>query len=276
MSCTDCKDGQRGLMGLRGPKGDTGASGATGARGAQGTQGAQGLTGASGVSGSNGAKGNVGIQGIQGPAGIPGNDGLNGATGQRGANGLDGTDGSDGPPGAAGPMGPQGATGIQGVQGNGRYIIGSYVSLTGIGNSDPIADETPLFTQNLTGSILVNDGDEIELLINTEYIGSDLVYLIFELDPLNRYVYPYQNTDPDIRSISIIITRVNPTTQFWSIQDVCRNIFPVNIKVQALDTFTTSFDLSLPMTFQILADNTVIGVDQVLLKKCSMYLNRRQ
>ena len=105
---------------------------------------------------------------------------------------------------------------------------------------------------------------------------NDLVYLIFELDALNRYVYPYQNSDIDIRSISIVITRVDATTQFWSIQDVCRNILTTNIEIKTFQTFVTNFDLSTPMTFQILADNTVIGANQVLLKKCSMYLNRRQ
>jgi hypothetical protein len=264
-------------MGLRGPKGDTGEAGAKGAVGLQGPQGIQGLQGPRGIDAVNGEKGFNGSQGVQGPPGVPGIDGLPGPQGIPGRNGLDGDKGDTGP---AGPKGDTGATGEQGIQGSsgsdGRYIIGSYISLTGIGNTDPIGDETPLFTQSLAGFTLVNDGDEIELILDTEYFANDLVNLIFELDALNRYVYAYQLPDNDIRSISIIITRVNATTQSWSIQDVCKDLISTNIAIKTLATFVTNFDLSTPMTFQILADNTVIGADQVLLKKCSMYLNRRQ
>lgn len=280
MSCTGCKDGQRGPMGLKGPKGDKGETGQIGSTGTQGPQGLQGLTGAPGNDGAQGPKGDRGTIGTQGPPGIPGADGSPGIPGATGATGQDGSNGADGPPGIAGPQGPQGPAGLQGVSGNdglnGRYIIGSYISLTGIGNSDPVGDETPLFTQNLAGFTLTNDGDELELFVVTEYIANDLVNLIFQIDPLNRYVYQYLYPDDVNCVIKIIITRVDATTQLWNIEDACKDLITPAINIKTLDTFVTNFDLSTPMSFQILADNTVVGPDQIFLKKCSMYLNRRQ
>tara|TARA_R110000772_G_scaffold173367_1_gene285341 strand:- start:1067 stop:1894 length:828 start_codon:yes stop_codon:yes gene_type:complete len=275
MAGCDCKDGQRGPMGLQGPQGETGAQGASGGQGAQGTEGLRGLSGTVGARGLKGFHGSDGIAGTQGPAGIPGTDGIDGAVGSRGPSGIDGTDGAQGGPGPQGVQGVQGNQGIQGLAGKGRYVIGSYISLTGTGNLSPIGEDI-LFSQSVTGFTLQNDGDEIELLLDTEYIDNDLVYLIFELDPLNRYVYSYQMTDIDIRSISIVITRVDATTQFWSIQDICKNVATSAITIKTFETSLTNFDASKPMVFKILADNTVIGANQVVLKKCSMYLNRRQ
>lgn len=275
MAGCDCKDGQRGPMGLPGIQGETGASGTVGPQGPQGVEGLRGLSGASGLRGLTGFHGSDGIAGAQGPAGIPGTDGINGAVGARGPSGVDGADGAQGGPGVQGPQGEKGEQGIQGLAGQGRYVIGSYISLTGTGNLSPIGEDI-LFSQSISGFTLQNDGDEIELLLDTEYIDNDLVYLIFELDPLNRYVYSYQMTDIDIRSISIVITRVDATTQFWSIQDICKNVTTSAIAIKTFETSLTNFDLSTPMDFKILADNTVIGANQVVLKKCSMYLNRRQ
>ncbi len=275
MAGCDCKDGQRGIMGLPGLKGDTGEAGSTGPTGPQGTSGLQGLQGAKGIHGNSGIDGFQGVKGNVGPPGAPGIDGTPGPQGLPGRNGLDGDTGQTGAAGPKGNTGASGLVGMTGPAGKGRYVLGSYISLTGIGNTSPIGEDT-LFSQIISGFTLENDGDEIELLLDTEYLDNDLVYLIFELDALNRYIYSYQMTDIDIRSISIVITRVDATTQFWSIQDICKNVITSAIAIKTLETFQTSFDLSRPMDFKILADNTVIGVDQVVLKKCSMYLNRRQ
>ena len=277
MAGCDCKDGQRGPMGLQGPQGATGAQGPAGATGAQGQVGIQGVQGEKGNAGTNGVDGEKGDRGIQGPAGVPGIDGLPGQKGLPGRNGLDGDKGNPGP---AGPKGNTGATGAQGLQGlagaPGRYILGSYASLTGIGNSSAIGDETLLFSQNVKGNTLSNNGDEIELLINTEYFANDLVNLIFDMDLANRYVYAYQLPDNDIRSIKIVITRIDANNQLWSIEDVCKELVGFTIAIKTLATFTTTYDLTTPMSFEIFADNLALGADQVLLKKCSMYLNKLQ
>jgi len=274
----DCNEkiGPRGPMGLQGPAGNTGPQGPTGATGAQGQTGLQGVQGEKGNRGIDGLKGDKGDKGDQGPAGVPGIDGLPGPKGIDGRNGLDGDKGNPGP---AGPPGRTGAIGLQGPQGfageNGRYILGSYISLTGIGNSDATGDETLLFTQNVAGNTLVNEGDEIEFHIDAEYLQNDLVNLIFELDPLNRYTYAYQNSENDIRFIKVVVTRVDKVNQLWSIQDVCKNALNT-IAIKTIETFTTTFDLDMPMTFNLFADNIALGADQVLVKKCNMYLNKRQ
>jgi len=279
MGACDERVGPRGPRGFQGEKGETGASGVEGREGRRGPVGLTGLTGAQGEHGNDGAKGDKGDTGLQGPAGIPGRDGDEGAMGPKGANGLDGVDGEKGGPGAQGPTGATGQKGDTGDTGtagtDGRYILGSYVSLTGIGNSDATGDETVLFTQAVTGNTLANDGEELEFILDTEYQQNDLVNLIFELDPANRYTYAYQNTENDIRFIKVIVTRVNSTSQLWSIQDVCKNALN-NIAIKTVETFTTSFDLTRPMTFNLLADNVALGANQVLLKKCSMYLNKLQ
>jgi len=277
MAGCDCKDGQRGPMGLQGPQGATGAQGPAGATGAQGQLGIQGVQGQKGLDGIDGAKGDKGDPGIQGPAGVPGIDGLPGPKGLDGANGLDGAKGNQGP---AGPKGDTGLTGAQGPQGlngaPGRYIIGSYASLTGIGNSSAIGDETLLFRQAIAGNTLSNNGDELEFFINTEYFANDLVNIIFDMNLANRYTYAYQNADSDIRSIKVVITRVDANTQLWSIEDVCKELVGFTIGIKTLATFTTTYDLTTPMSFEIFADNIALGADQVLLKKCSMYLNKFQ
>lgn len=274
---SECREGPRGPMGLRGPAGEQGPAGAPGVQGPQGVQGQQGIQGRPGDAGADGAKGDTGDQGIQGPAGISGRDGDRGPRGYDGAKGLDGADGPPGEKGVQGDKGDQGPQGIQGAPGqNGRYILGSYVSLTGIGNSDAIGDETLLFRQDIPGNTLSNDGDEIELYIDAEYIANDLVNLIFDMDLANRYTYAYQNANNDIRAIRILITRIDANNQLWSIQDVCKELVGFSIAIKTLETFTTTYDLTTPMSFEILADNIALGANQVLLKKCSMYLNKLQ
>jgi len=277
MAGCDCKDGQRGPMGLQGPQGETGAQGPAGGQGAQGQAGLQGVQGEKGLSGINGTKGNEGNRGYIGPAGAPGIDGLPGPKGNDGRNGLDGDKGNTGEAGPIGNTGAKGLTGATGANGlPGKYILGSYASLTGIGNSDAVGDETPLFSQNIAGNTLSTDGDEIELFLDTEYFASDLVNLIFGMDTtINIYTYPYQNVDNDIRTIKILITRIDANNQLWSIQDVCKELVGFTIGIKTLATFATTYDLTTPMSFQILADNLVLGADQLLLKKCSMYLNKK-
>lgn len=274
MAACDERVGPRGPMGLPGQKGDTGASGSIGMQGHQGPQGLRGLTGIQGGRGTDGDKGDKGDTGLTGSAGVPGRDGEAGSMGNRGAAGLDGKDGQQGGPGAQGPTGAKGDQGAQGVPGNGRYILGSYASLVGIGNSSAIGDETLLFSQGIVGNTLSNDGDEIEFFINMEYFANDLVNIIFDIDLANRYTYSYINSDNDIRSIRVVITRVDATTQLWSIEDNVRNLVSGVIIGETLAAHTTSYDLTNPMTFEIFADNTTLGADQVLLKKCSMYLNK--
>ena len=277
MALCDERIGPRGPMGLQGLTGLTGASGATGATGAQGAQGLQGQNGVAGSPGARGEKGDRGDKGDTGPAGVPGIDGLPGPQGLAGINGIHGNIGNDGPQGPTGPTGKQGATGVQGNPGlDGRYLLGSYVSLTGIGNSDPIGDETLLFSKAIIGNTLSNDGDELEFFLSTEYFGSNSVDLIFELSPTNRYVYTYINVNNDIRTIKVLVTRISSASQVWNIEDVCKDLVGLGITVKTLASSTTTFDLTLPTTFNLFADNAVIGVNQVVLKKCSMYLNKLQ
>jgi hypothetical protein len=262
-------------MGMQGLQGETGAQGPAGGQGAQGQVGLQGIQGEHGDIGSKGFAGINGDKGDQGPAGIPGKDGEAGPRGIDGARGLDGINGEKGIPGDPGPVGVTGAQGAQGVPGiNGRYVLNSYASLTGIGNLAPIGSPTLLFSQPLIGNLLSANGDEIELFLNTEYFDNDLVNLIFSIDVLNQYTYAYQNSDNDIRTLKILITRIDSTHQLWSIEDVCKNLISSNIAIKTLATFSTAFDLTTPMTFEIFADNLALGADQVVLKKCSMYLNK--
>jgi hypothetical protein len=276
MAGCNCKDGQRGPMGLQGPQGETGAQGPAGGQGAQGQVGLQGVQGEKGLSGYDGAKGNDGLRGLQGPAGAPGIDGLPGPKGNDGRNGLDGEKGNTG---EAGPKGNTGATGQRGATGQnglpGRYVIGSYVSLTGIGNSDAIGDETLLFHQDVLGNTLYTNGDELEFYIDMEYFANDLVNIIFDMNLANRYVYAYQNADNDVRSLRVLITRLDNNTQLWSIQDVCRDLVSLTLGIKTLATYTTFYDLTTPMSFEIFADNIALGANQVVLKKCSMYLNKK-
>ena len=268
---SECKEGPRGPMGLRGPAGEQGASGAPGVQGAQGVQGKQGIQGRPGDAGSDGAKGDKGDTGATGPAGISGRDGDRGPRGYDGSKGLDGADGPAGEKGVQGDKGNTGAQGPQGVPGvNGRYVLGSYADLTGIGNSDAIGDETLLFRQDIAGYSLSNDGDEIELYIDMEYFANDLVNLIFDMDLANRYTYAYQNADNDIRAIKILITRIDANNQLWSIQDVCKELVGFTIGIKTLETFATTYDLTKPMSFEIFADNVALGANQVVLKKCSI------
>ena len=277
MAGCDCKDGQRGIMGLPGIQGEPGVPGATGGQGAQGLQGTTGYKGSKGDTGLQGPIGTLGLKGRTGHAGIPGADGAPGIPGLAGAAGPAGENGKDGEKGAQGITGTQGPQGAQGIQGiDGRYIIGSYISLTGIGNSSAIGDETLLFSQSLVGNTLSNNGDEIELLLDTEYFANDIVNIIFDMNLANRYTYSYVNVDNDIRSIKIVITRIDSTHQMWSIQDATKNLVSLGISITTLATFTTGYDLTTPMSFEILADNLVVGADQVILKKCSMYLNKLQ
>jgi len=275
MAGCDERVGPRGPMGLQGAKGDTGAAGSMGIQGPQGPQGLQGMIGNTGFTGAKGEKGVDGLQGDRGPAGTPGIDGLQGIPGPAGSPGATGAAGRDGTPGAQGPRGATGAQGPTGANGtNGRYILGAYNSLTGIGNSAAIGDETLAFSQNLIGNLLSNDGDEIELFVNTEYFANDIVNLIFSIDSLNRYTYVYQNPDNDVRFIKIKIARIDKVNQLWTIEDVTKTLLGPVLNIMTIDTFATTFDLASPMTFEILIDNTVIGIDQVVLKKAVMYLNK--
>jgi len=275
MSGCNEKIGPQGPMGLPGAKGNTGASGPMGLQGPQGPAGLQGLNGAKGDKGDKGDTGLDGAKGDTGPAGIPGKDG---AEGPKGINGTDGALGAKGDIGPQGPQGSQGAQGVQGLQGiqgvNGRYILGAYNDLTGIGNSSALGDETLLFSQNLAGNTLLLNGDEIELFIHTEYFANDLVNIIFDMDGANRYTYAYQNADDDIRFIKIKIARINSVSQFWTIEDVCKTILGPVTAIKTIETFTTTFDLKNPMSFEIFADNIALGADQVVLKKAVMYLNK--
>jgi len=275
MSCDcGCKDGERGPRGLPGTTGDTGTSGSVGAQGAKGPQGLQGLAGAVGLKGDKGDKGDQGIQGITGHAGVPGVDGTQGIPGPVGSPGSDGAAGADGSPGAQGIQGIQGPTGLTGAAGIGRYILGAYNDTTGIGNSDAIGDETLLFRQDIVGNTLSNNGDELELFIHTEYFASDTVDIIFDMNAANRYSYSYQNANNDIRFIKIKIARINSASQLWTIEDVTKTLVGPVFSITTIATFTTTYDLTTPMSFEIFADNLVLGADQVVLKKAVMYLNK--
>jgi hypothetical protein len=91
------------------------------------------------------------------------------------------------------------------------------------------------------------------------------------MDPSNEYTYLVQNTDNDIRFVKIKITRVDKTNQLWTISDQVKNAVSGTTTIENIDVVTTTFDLSLPMSFEILADNIAVGADQILLKKASIY-----
>jgi hypothetical protein len=265
----DCKEGPRGPMGLRGPAGSQGPAGAPGPQGAQGIQGIQGIRGPKGDKGADGAKGDKGDKGDKGSPGIAGADGQIGPRGFDGKNGLDGADGKQGIPGQKGDKGDRGESGPQGARGeSGTTIISSYIDTIGIGNSDAIGDETLLHRASIPGNTLLNNGDEIHIDCYLEYLANDIVNLIFKMDAGNKYTYPVQNADNDIRTLKVIITRVNQNSQLWTIQDTVKNLVSGSIDILTFDVATTSFDLALPMSLDVVADNVALGANQVVLKKC--------
>jgi len=276
MSCPDCnklKRGPRGPMGLQGPAGEQGVSGVPGIQGPQGPQGIQGLTGPKGDSGNDGNDGAQGIPGIQGPPGVPGRDGDQGPAGIDGQKGEDGAQGPQGEQGIQGPVGPAGIPGPAGPAGNnGRVILGAYNNTTGVGNLNPIGEDQ-LFLLTIPAATLALNGDELEISTHIEYRSNDLVNMKFKLDGANEYTYAVQNPDDELRNIKIKIARIDKVNQLWTIEDVVKDTVGGGISIKTLETFTTTYNLDSGINFEILADNTVIGANQVVLKKAVVYKN---
>jgi hypothetical protein len=159
---------------------------------------------------------------------------------------------------------------LEGPRGiSGHYILCAYNNSTGVGNTNPIGEDT-LYECALAANTLISSGDELELFLYLNYFDNDLVNLNFKLDGSNVYQLPIQDADPATIFIKIKIARISASSQLWTIEEIRDS--STNF-IQTIAAYTTTFNLGTSTTFQITADNTAPGAGQLVLKKAVFYKN---
>jgi len=179
--------------------------------------------------------------GPQGPQGIPGETGENGTDGEDGTNGTNGV--------------------------NGTTILSSYNNLLGVGTPDNTV-ETILYSYVVPLNTLVNNGDELELFTYYEYFENDPVTLRIKFGS-KVVTLVVADSENDIRVLKIKISRISQTSQMWVIQEDRKILSVVSGNLLQIDSSTV--DLATNLTFQITAQNSAVGANQLVLKKATLY-----
>jgi hypothetical protein len=161
---------------------------------------------------------------------------------------------------------------LEGPRGiSGHYILCAYNNLTGIANTISELDEDLLFECEVPANTLTSSGDELELFLYLNYNDNDPVDLNIKLSATEFYTFTISDSDPSIRFIKIKIARINATSQLWTIEQNSNTTG--SFLVQTMEAHNTAFNLGTNMTFQVTAQNTASGANQLILKKAVLYKN---
>lgn len=178
--------------------------------------------------------------------------------------------GPTGATGATGPAGADGAPGFAGINGtDGTTILSTYNSLIGVGTPNGLT-ETTLFTYNVPSNTLNTNGDELELYSNFLYTDNDTVTIRFKFGS-KILTYTIQTAYGVILSFKIKIARISSTSQLITIEriDYINSVTPLGIITLLTDSSTV--DLATILAFEISAQNSALGSNQVILKKATLY-----
>ena len=183
--------------------------------------------------------------------------------------GAPGTNGTNGAPGVKGDTGLTGANGQNGTNGtNGTTILSTYNSVTGTGTPASLI-ETILFTYSVPSNTLATNGDELELYAYYEYFNNDPVTLRVKLGA-KIVSFTVINAADDYRILKIKISRISSTSQIWTIEESIRGVGEGTI-IGSIRTDSSTVDLATILAFEITAQNTAAGANQLILKKATLY-----
>jgi hypothetical protein len=177
--------------------------------------------------------------------------------------------GPTGATGATGETGPAGTDGTNGTNGtNGTTILSTYNSTTGVGTPSGLT-ETSLFSYSMPANTVNTNGDELELYAYYEYTQNDPVTLRVKLG--SKIVsFTVADAEDDYRILKIKISRISSNSQLWTIEESIRGGGEGTI-IGSIRVDTSTVDLTTILAFEITAENTALGVNQLLLKKATLY-----
>jgi len=144
---------------------------------------------------------------------------------------------------------PAGKKGVNGT--NATSILYAYNNLTGVGNSDPIGEDT-LGSYTILANELDVNNDEVTITIFYDYTAASRVTMKLKLGGSTIFSYGDVSSTSLNTILDIKIARISTTRTYSSMFTTDTN---------------SSATLSSSNLFEITADNTVAGANQVVLKK---------